>query len=580
MRLLHFILHPSSFILLFAVSSFAQLPYEVGDWTSYRDFRYARALDAGAHELFVATSGGLLEYRLLYHTWSDPIVVGYGLSAAVELDDPILLLFDEQTGYVWLATRRQLLTYDVNAERWRRVHENLWPAGQRVVNLGVGGTNVYLETVPEAFYASFFDLGSPLPNDKWWGLVTRYKGSRNFGGLTLDIDPQEDRDIRWRGLRSRRPLTSEELLGEIGAPPANFPSLLIPGGWVWQADGTLLDPYLRTTSVTDWLVDGYGTLWLTFWGAGVLEADLRTRFTKFYGAGPAGNDVRALWVGREDVWLGGFNSGDRKGITHADAGLKSWRFYERRDNSRLRSTDVFDIAFWNGAAWFATDEGLLALENKGEEWKLFTVSQSLQSDQIRALAAADSELWIGNSRGLSVMTLPGREIWRADNGGIELGGVTDLTLCADTLYVGTAAGLFKGSVRQRRFAFTPLDPGLLNAPVVEISAAGSRLWLATAEGVQVYDQASGQSKSWYANVHLNNSEPTCICATDSLVWVGTRLNGFYRYRVATGEWISYTTADGLLDNRVQVIRRDGDDLLIGTASGLTRFYWNRPGRLR
>jgi hypothetical protein len=50
--------------------------------------------------------------------------------------------------------------------------------------------------------------------------------------------------------------------------------------------------------------------------------------------------------------------------------------------------------------------------------------------------------------------------------------------------------------------------------------------------------------------------------------------------VATGEWISYTTADGLLDNRVQVIRRDGDDLLIGTASGLTRFYWNRPGRLR
>jgi len=31
---------------------------------------------------------------------------------------------------------------------------------------------------------------------------------------------------------------------------------------------------------------------------------------------------------------------------------------------------------------------------------------------------------------------------------------------------------------------------------------------------------------------------------------------------------------------VQIIRPDGDDLLIGTANGLTRFYWNRPGRLR
>jgi hypothetical protein len=449
-----------------------------------------------------------------------------------------------------------------------------------VVNLGVGGANVYLETVPEAFYSTTFDLASPLPNGAWRGLATRYRGSRAFGGLILDIDPQENRDIHWRGLRSKRPLTSEDLLGDTGAPPANFPSLLIPGGWVWQTDGTLLDPYLRTTPITDWLVDGNGSLWVTFWGAGVLEADLRTHFTRFYRAGPAGNDVRALWVGRDDVWLGGFNSGDRLGITRADAGLKSWRFYERRDNSRLRSTDVFDITLWNDAAWFATDEGLLALEKKGEEWKLFTVSQALQSDQIRALAPADSELWIGNSRGLCVMTQPGREIWRADNGGIELGGVTDLALCGDTLYVGTAGGLFKGSVRERLFSFMPLDPGLLNAPVAEISVNKSEIWLATAEGVQVYDQTSGKSKSWYANVWLNSAEPACICATDSLVWVGTRQNGFYRYRRETGEWISYTTADGLLDNRVQVIRRDGDDLLIGTASGLTRFYWNRPGRLR
>jgi ligand-binding sensor domain-containing protein len=179
-----------------------------------------------------------------------------------------------------------------------------------------------------------------------------------------------------------------------------------------------------------------------------------------------------------------------------------------------------------------------------------------------------------------VMTLPGHEITRADNGGIVLNGVTDLALCQDTLYIGTPGGLFKGSVRARRFAFMPLDPGLLNAPILEISVRGSQVWLATAEGIQVYDQATGQSKSWYANAWLNNAEPTCICATDSFVWVGTRENGFYRYRLATGEWISYTTADGLVDNRVQVIRRDGDDLLIGTASGLTRFYWNRPGRIR
>jgi hypothetical protein len=571
--------HPF-WLLLFAFPVLAQLSYDPGDWTSYRDLRYARALDAGAQELYIATSAGLLEYRLLRRTWSDPIVVGYGLSAPVELDDPMLLLFDEQTGYVWLATKTKLLIYDVDGKRWRIVHDNLWPAGQRVVNIGVGGTYVFVETVPEAFYPSFFPLDSPIPNDKWRMVITRYRGARAFGGLSLDIDPQEIGEIRWRGLRSKRPLTSTELHGYMGAPPANFPSLLLDGGWVWHADGMLLDPYFRGVPVTDWLVDQFGTLWATFWGGGIMQADLTVNSIRFYRAGPAGNDIRALHVERDEIWMGGFNTGDRTGITRAEPDLKSWQFYEPRDNSRIRSTEVFDITFWDGDTWFATEEGLLAYQKKGAEWKLFTVSQNLQSDQIRALQPADSELWIGNSRGLCFMTQVGREIWRAENGGIELGGVTDLALCGDTLYVGTGAGLFKGNVHNRRFAFSPLDPGLLNAAIAEISTYGTEVWLVTAEGVQVYNQANGQSKSWYADVWLEKAEPACICAADSFVWVGTREDGFFRYRRATGEWIHYTTVDGLLDNRVQVIRRDGDDLLIGTASGLTRFYWNRPGRLR
>ena len=95
-----------------------------------------------------------------------------------------------------------------------------------------------------------------------------------------------------------------------------------------------------------------------------------------------------------------------------------------------------------------------------------------------------------------------------------------------------------------------------------------------------YDAANGESKSWYAVDWLGGNEPSCIHAMPQFVWVGTRDNGFYRYRKETGEWIQYTTKDGLVDDRVQVIRSDGNDLLIGTANGLTRFLWNRPGRVR
>ncbi|RPH96012.1 hypothetical protein EHM69_02735 [candidate division KSB1 bacterium] len=556
------------------------MSYDPGDWTSYRDFRYARCLDAGAHELFVATSAGVQEYNLFSRSWNDPMVVGFGLSEAVEFDDPMLLLYDEQVGNVWVVTRSQLLVYDVDGARWRRVHRNLWGPGDRVINLGVGANDIYLETVPAAFFSSFFLLGSPIPNNRWRGMVTRYKGSRTFGGLQMELDPQEDPNIRWRGFRSKVPLTSQQLFGGIGAPPANFPSILLNDGWQWHLDGTLMDPYLRAMPITDWLVDKFGNLWTTFWGGGIIKTDLRTYFPQFFSTGPAGNDIRALYVGIDDLWMGGFNSGDRLGITWADPALKDWKFFERRDNTRIRSTDLYDIAVWDGAAWFATEEGLLAFQKKGEEWSLFTVSENLQSNQLRALAVKDNELWIGNSNGLCVMKSPGREIWRVPNDGIELAGVTDLAICEDTLFVGTGHGLFKGSVRNHAMKFTPLDPGLLTAPVLDISVWRSEIWLVTSEGIQVYNQSSGISKSWRAQDWMSGSEPSCICAMDSFIWVGTRANGFYRYRRSTGEWISYTTADGLVDNRVQIIRPDGDDLLIGTANGLTRFYWNRPGRLR
>lgn len=574
------VLHPFACILVLAAAATAQAPYNVGDWTSYRDFRFARALDAGSQDLFVATSGGVLQYDLLRRKWNDPIVVGYGLSAAVELDDPILLLFDEQTGYLWLATRSQMLLYDVNTEQWRRVERNLWGAGDRVVNIGVGGSNVYIETAPAAMYGTFFPPGSPLPRDGWWQHVTRYKGSRTFGGFQLDLDPRENESIRWRGLRSKLPLTAEELHGAIPAPPVGFPSLRMPRGWIWHFDGTLLDDYQRALPVTDWIVDRFANLWVTFWGAGALTGDLRTGQTAFYSAGPAGNDVRALQVSRDELWLGGFNTGERRGISRATPDLRAWQFHEIRDDSRIRSTDVNDFAHCGSLQYIATEDGLLAYDQARERWTRYGVQENLFSDRVRALAATDSELWIGTVRGLNVMTLPGREIWRIENSGIELAGVTDLAICGDTLYVGTAQGLFKGSLPSRTLHFAALDQGLLHAAIGEISVNGSQVWLVTPDGVMVYDQFSGESKSWRAQLWLGGAELTSILATDPYVWVGTTAQGFYRYRQATGEWISYTSADGLPDNRVQVIRRDGDDLLIGTPSGLTRFFWNRPGRVR
>jgi len=573
-----FILLASFLILFFASVAFAQMPYDAGDWTSYRDFRYAVAVDAGSHEVFVATSGGILEYNLYRQKWYDPMTVGYGLSVAIQFDAPIALLFDEQTSYVWVATRTQLLQYDVNLEQWQVVSRNLWGPGDRVINIGVGGNDVYVETVPGALFSNSFLPGSPIPTTNWLGYVTRYKGSRTGGGLILSVEQNLPDGIRWRGFRSKVPLRTEELYGRLGSGVANLPSILLPAGWIWNSDGTILDPYLRAAQFTDWIVDGFGHFWGTYWGAGVLIDDLRGGRAEFYQAGPAGNDVRAILVNRDDVWMGGANSGDRLGISHASADLKDWQSFETRMNSRIRSTTLFDIANWDGDTWFATDDGLLVYHSKDESWKSYGLNQHLQSDRVLSLAASDSELWIGTEDGLSVMTRPGRDIFRMADAGPIITDITHLALCGDTLYVGTQLGLYEGRAKDRRFAYSTLDPTIVSSSVTDIAVLQTQVWITTSSGIVTYDQSTGTQKSFLLT-WLGGKPPTTIYPGNHFVWVGTG-NGLYRYKRETGEWISYTTTDGMIDNRVEVVQGDGDDLLIGTPAGLTRFYWNRPDRAR
>ncbi|MBI5058582.1 hypothetical protein HZB60_02235 [candidate division KSB1 bacterium] len=571
------ILVPCSLFLVLAAS--AQQLYDPGDWVSYQDFRYARALDAGQHELFVATSGGILNYDLLKRQWYDPMVVGYSLSGPVRIDDPMLLYFDDPAQRLWVATRTQLLQYDLGMESWKLTDHDRWTEQELVVNLGVGGEDLYVETIPASLYTRLFHPNSPIPDPIWYDAVTRYKGSRQFGGLMIDISGADPGNVRWRGLRSKIPLERNDLLNPQPLPPVGFPVALMPSGYTWQADGTVIDQQLRPAPITDWIMDRWGTLWTAQWGAGIMQTDLRLGSATFYQAGPAGNDVRTIHIGPEKIWMGGLNSGEREGFARVNDYFDEWTTVERRADSRIRSTDVWDITDWGGKVWFATNEGLLSYHEKRGTWERLDVTDNLYASEIRALARGGNSLWVGTVRGLCELGAGG-EIWRVQNPGIELAGVTDLLLFNDDLFVATPQGLFKGSASNREFSYVDLEGGLLNAPVVDLCLDGDSVWLATPDGIEVMNTDGGYLKSWLSNTWFNSSRVSSILATDRHVWVGTDGSGMYRYRKDTGEWISYTTADGLIDNHVQVLRLFGDDLLIGTPNGLTRFYWNRAGRLR
>jgi ligand-binding sensor domain-containing protein len=567
-------------ILLLPPMAWGQLPFSDGDWTSYLDSRQVAALDFGHRYIFAATKGGVLVYDAIKNRWEDPQTVGYAIDEAIPLMGAVALIYDEETDYLWVCSEREVFRWDVGGRRWKREARDLWSPGERVVNMGIGSKDIYIEVIPGPVYAQLFVVGSPLPRSGWQSYVRRFSGSRQFGGFGMEIsDPNLSDDIRWRGLRSKVPLTSEERFDRIGIGPAGFPDLRLPDGATLLPTGEVQDKYLRVFPITDWLVDPWGNFWFSTWGVGLGEADIRSLFTEMFAFGLAGNHVQALLLSARDIWIGGDNEAPLMGITRSSRDLRRWQVYEPRAERQILSTIVYDFAETDESVWVATEEGLLQFDKKKANWHRFGVRDGLWSDRIRALAANNSQLWVGTDRGLNLISLPGMTVWRHEHTTLRDVGVLRLRLLADTLYIGTPNGLFRGSVVNREFSYFPLDPGLMAAPVRDISVVGDEVWAVTRQGVQVYNSATGQTRSWLADLYLGGDSPTCILASRQAVWVGTG-NGFWRWWRDRNEWIDYGTRDGLVNESVEIIRRDGDDLLIGTADGLTRFFWNDPKRLK
>lgn len=538
-------------------------------------------MDASMHELFVATSGGVLVYEIARNRWEDPAVMGYGAFEAVPIDDPLLVLFDERNSYLWVTTRDKLLRWNRGLDRWEIIRENVWPLGERPVNIGVSDQLLHVETIPEHIFDELSVPGTPIPDPMWKRYVHSYTGFRESGNLSRDVVPIafEAGEIRWRGLRSKVPLHDSDFPpGVLGQLPAGLPMILPPRPFVWFADGTLSDEKNRPYPITDWLIDSWDVFWSTHWAAGVLRTELRGLRSEMSFGGLAGNDVRALLLLDQEMWLAGRNEGDFTGISIMEDFGDSWRLIERRDNQQIRSTAIEDMAFIKDRVWLASMDGLLSYTPRKRTWKRYDVQDNLQSQRVTALSVLGDELWIGTDDGLSVMDTKSNMIVRIPHAAFELSSVNDLLADDTTIWVGTDVGLYRVHARTHETTPVNLQGGVVLGEVTGLAKFGSDLWISASNCVARHN-TSGESKSWQATTWLKQTTPLCITASDPYVWVGTD-GGLFRFEPDRESWEHYTRRDGLVDDRVQTLREDRGDLWIGTAGGLSRYYYSRPGKPR
>jgi signal transduction histidine kinase/ligand-binding sensor domain-containing protein len=351
--------------------------------------------------------------------------------------------------------------------------------------------------------------------------------------------------------------------------------------------------------------DGEGRLWAASYMFGLSRYQDGVRG----GHLPIGGDVfQCMAADRSGViWIG-----TPHGLLRVE-GTRVRRFTQKDGLSSDDVTAVHEDR--DGNLWVGTRGGGLSRLANGR-WSTLTSAHGLADDDVHALLEDhEGNLWVGTADGLCSLA-SGRFMTFGRAEGLPESAVVSVAPSSDgRVWAGTAAGsvvklgagppvhvrLPHGSGSQavlslheaesgalfivlddmRLFRFehgtlTRHEPARHDArPLVGEDEHGVFYFRQTT-GFERVSPAGGRAAPDFGPDVGRLGFPHCLARGGGALWLGST-HGLTR--IGAGGRRTYTTADGLPDNRVRWIQADGDELWLATASGLALFG-TRTGRVR
>ncbi len=223
-----------------------------------------------------------------------------------------------------------------------------------------------------------------------------------------------------------------------------------------------------------------------------------------------------------------------------------------------------------GNIWFATNNGVSRWDISTNSWRTYYKDVQNQAQVFLSLCEdLDGNIWAGTfSSGIYLLDgNTGKEIAHYSS----LDGHSTLTndyifdIFKDSygdLWIGSPLGqIFRYIEKEDRFEAYPFQPVYAFA---ELSSGN--LLLGCTYGLLVMDRKTGQTRTILDGYLLHD-----LIVIDDDVWMGTSGDGLLKYNLIDNSLEKFTTNEGLLSNYVNSILREGDQLWLGTESGLCKF---------
>lgn len=532
---------PYTIITLFTAACAFAGPFDPEDWITYRDFRYVLSCDMGRDYIYFTTTGGICRWDRYRQKWDYPLATVSMSNDAVSLDTVNVVGYDQNTGYMWCGSSSGLFSYDTMSEYWERIE---LPMGNPMVySIGISPEKIWVEA-GETYYSPRI-LFNRNPT---YGMFT----------VSSSSELESSSPVRW--------------VGERGDQPAEYPQYFVnQSGYVFHSGGYLSGPDMKKYYVTCSLSDGWGYTWLGFFGAGMGRVDDNTYRMNLYRMGPSGSKVKSLLLNKSTMWIGG------NGLAKWNMKTEKWKRFQNETITGFESDNINDIAKIGKKIYFGTTLGLSILDLESGRFHTKTRLDNLSDSHITSLDNNPAELWIGTTAGVSVLHLKENRIRRFNNERIGDRYVNDIAVDGDFVWVGTRDGLYLHDRVTKRWTYVVGSLALEQSEVRAIHAGPKEVWVGRFLGVEYFDKDKGEFKG-YPSVLFGNRIVNDVFADSAIVWLATD-GGLYKFDRELERWVNFRREDGLPSDTIYVIQPDGDYLWLGTANGLTRFYWNDPYRL-
>lgn len=526
--------------------------YDQGDWVSYSVARFVTSIAVGTEYVYFGTlHSGITRFQQFSNRWDFPWTTSNGLA-----DNEIrTVAFDENTGYLWCASRTAISYYHPTAKKWYNSFKDEFglPFSDDIENIGVAPNRIL-----------FLSRGGRLfESNKFGGIILI--GNTNRG------NPLRNPDVRWFGKVANR---------------KNLPQFFMSNGYLFDPSGLVEDFNFRRAEVVAAVPDNWGNLWIGTWGLGAGRGDVRSLQLEMLDFGLVNSSVSALNLHKDILWIGGSESSriQRNGITAWDLNRQIWRSYDRRSISNLDSDQINSITVDGDNIWFSTGHGLTRYSNKSGRWKTYDLFDDLSDNVIFDTVVDDSSIWVGTANGIdqilkkSFARKDSLDVKKISPGNLTIVEVYDLERMENLLWAATNQGIYVYNMKKREGGFSDEIGGPTGRVIKTISRYENELWFGSQEGIDVFDVQKQEWRGVPEGRAFPNTSVNRILATKRAVWAGTN-RGVFKYNRKTKSWRTFTIKDGLIDNNVNAILPDGDNIWFGTNLGLTHFFWNSPNRV-